>query len=134
MNPAQVVIESDRLDVVCFKEFLFVHVCFRMMDTAQADGEESCVDDRLAVSAVGTDSIHMVDLTRLTADSALAMLDAMVHIPADVIRSQSKRFLQRDSVPQDKVDEIVEEVMCLGHGAIGEGERFLFGLKTMLPH
>ena len=38
MYPTQVVIESDRLDVVCFKEFALVHVCFRVVYTAQADG------------------------------------------------------------------------------------------------
>ena len=119
MNPAQVVIESDRLDVVCFKKFLLVHVRFRMVYTAQADGEDSCVDDRLAVSSVGTYSIHMVDLSGLTADGTFPVLDAMIHVSADVIRSQSKRFLQRDSVPQYKVDEVIEEVMRLGDGAIG---------------
>ena len=104
MYPAQVVIEFYRLDVVCFKEFLFVHVCFRMVYTAQAYGEESCVDDEFTVAAVGTDSIHMVDLTVLSADSTFPVLDAVVHVSADVVRSQSKRFFQRDSVPQDKVD------------------------------
>lgn len=100
----------------------FVYVGFFVVDAAEADGAEAYVDDAGSASAVGSHGIYVVYLARLSAHGAFAVLDAVVHIPSDIVRALQEGFLHGDIPAEDEVDEVVEEVVCVGDGAVGQAE------------
>ena len=87
MNPAEIVIQSDRLQMVRGEKFAFVRVRLHMMLTAQAYGAKSSVVYAFPVSSVCTDSVHVMHFSRHITHGAFGMLDAVVHVSPGVIRS-----------------------------------------------
>ena len=118
--------------VLC-EEAVFVYVRFFVVDAAEADGAKAYVDDAASAAAVGSYGIYVVHLARLSAHGAFAVLDAVVHIPSDIVRALQERFLHGDIPAEDEVDEVVEEVVCVSDGAVGQAEGICTGFCQIVP-
>lgn len=133
MDIAQIFIQFDGFDMVCGEEFAFVCMCLCVVGAAQAHGAQAYMADTLAAAAVGADCIYVVDFARLAAHGTFGVLDAVVHIPSDIVRAVRERLLHGDIPAQAEVDEVIQEVMGECYGAVGQGEGILVAFFAEIP-
>ena len=130
---AQIFIQFYGFDMVCGEEFAFVRMCFCMVGAAQAHGAQAYMADALTAAAVGAYGIYVVDFARLAAHGTFGVLNAVVHIPSDIVRAVQKGLLYRDIPAQAEVDEEIQEVMGECYGTVGQRERLLAAFFAEIP-
>lgn len=133
MDIAQIFIQFYGFDMVCGEEFAFVCMCFCMVGAAQAHGAQAYMADTLAAAAVGAYGIYVVDFARLAAHGTFGVLDAVVHIPSDIVRAVQKGLLHGDIPAQAEVDEVIQEVMGECYGTVGQREGILVAFFAEIP-
>lgn len=130
---AQIFIQFYGFDMVCIEEFAFVCMCIFMVYSAQAHGAQAYMADTLAAAAVGTDCIYVVDFALLAAHGTFGVLNAVVHIPSDIVRAVRERLFYGDVPPEAEVDEVIQEVMGECYGTVGQGEGILAAFHAKIP-